>query len=62
MTVLYYIHFTGFRSKIFLACDNEPLSKHEICKSALFSKLYPDAPMPQVNRRKCKKYNLILVI
>ncbi len=43
----------GFSQKIFVACDNEVLTKQQICEAALASKLFPDATMPQVtcNRR-----------
>lgn len=37
-----------FREKVFLACDNDPVSKQEICRSALASGLYPGCPHPQV--------------
>ena len=38
----------GFSQKIFVACDNEVLTKQQICEAALASKLFPDATMPQV--------------
>lgn len=38
----------GFRSKIFLACDNELITKKEICLSALASGLFAGCPLPQV--------------
>lgn len=37
----------GLRSKILIGVDEEPITRQEICASALASKLFPDAPMPQ---------------
>eukprot|EP01038_Epipyxis_sp_PR26KG_P011506 gene11506-15412_t len=37
----------GTNRKVFLACDDEPVSRREICESTLVSKLYPTATMPK---------------
>ena len=40
--------YLGQKKKIFLAVDDEPVSKIDICLSAVASKLFPDAKVPQV--------------
>ncbi len=40
--------YLGQKKKIFLAVDDEPVSKIDICLSAVASKLFPDATVPQV--------------
>ncbi len=37
----------GSDDKVFLGVDDEPVSKKEICASALASGSYPDCPVPQ---------------
>jgi hypothetical protein len=41
-------HSVGHSGEVFLACDNEPVTKEEICQSALMSGLYRGCPAPQV--------------
>ena len=44
-----YVVTSGEANTAYLACDDEPVTREEICAASLASKLFPSYSMPKVS-------------
>jgi hypothetical protein len=49
---LHFIITTGVAGTAYLACDDEPVTREEICAAALASGRFPGLKMPKVSHDK----------